>query len=212
MTTRIPLRLMPLGGSITYGVGSADGNGYRKLLYEALTSSSFDVTMLGSRRTGTMNNNSHEGWRGFKINEIQEKGVKSAKVHRPNLFTINGGSNDCIQGFDLGNSGKRIDDMLQRLWEASPGSTIILSTLLKNEDIQVNTRVMEFNHRIRQLVRQKEAEERKVVLADMDTPYGPEVGDLVDGVHPNNQGYKKMADIWYSSIQTAASRGFLWET
>ncbi|KAK5625212.1 hypothetical protein RRF57_000928 [Xylaria bambusicola] len=203
---------MPLGGSITYGVGSSDGNGYRRLLYEALTSSGFDVTMLGSRRTGTMNNNSHEGWRGFKINEIQEKGVKSAKAHLPSILTINGGSNDCIQGFDLGNSGKRIDGMLQRLWEASPGSTIILSTLLKNKDTQVNARVMEFNNRIRKLVQQREAENRKIVLADMDTPHGPQVGDLVDGVHPNDDGYQKMADIWYSSIQMAASRGLLQET
>ncbi|GAW16614.1 hypothetical protein ANO14919_060470 [Xylariales sp. No.14919] len=208
MATRPRLRLMPLGGSITYGVGSSDGNGYRKLLYEALTSSGFKVTMLGSRKTGTMDSGSHEGWRGFKINEIHEKGVKSAKAHVPNVFTINSGANDCIQDFDVGNAVMRIDDMLHHLWEASPGSTTVLSTLLRNENAKVNARVVDLNNQIRQIVRQRETEGKKIVLADMDTPRGPQVGDLVDGTHPNDEGYKKMAEIWYNSIEAAASKVF----
>ena len=200
---------MPLGGSITYGVGSSDGNGYRKLLFEALTSSGFTVTMLGSRKTGTMDSSNHEGWRGFKINEIREKGVKSAKTHLPNIFTINGGSNDCIQDFDPGNAGRRIDEMLLGLWEASPGSTIVLSTLLRNKNHKVHARVADINNQIRQLVQQREAEGKKIVLADMDTSQGPQVGDLVDGTHPNDEGYKKMADIWCDSILVAASKGLL---
>ncbi|KAI0435829.1 SGNH hydrolase-type esterase domain-containing protein [Xylaria telfairii] len=209
MATRTPLRLMPLGGSITYGVGSSDGNGYRKYLFDALTSSGFTVTMLGSRKTGTMDDSSHEGWRGFKINEIREKGVKSAKAHQPNIFTINGGSNDCIQDFEVGNAGKRIDEMLLRLWEASPGSTIILSTLLRNRDNKVHARVVEINNQIRQLVQQRLNEGKKIVLADMDTSHGPQVGDLVDGTHPSDEGYKKMANEWYDRIQIAASKGLL---
>ncbi|KAI0428589.1 SGNH hydrolase-type esterase domain-containing protein, partial [Xylaria sp. FL1042] len=209
MTARVPLRLMPLGGSITYGVGSADGNGYRKFLYEALKERGFSINMVGSRRTGTMANNSHEGWRGFMIHEIQEKGLRSARVLLPHIFTVNGGSNDCIQNFDIRNAGERIDDMLHRLWKTSPGSTIVLSTLLKNNDEQVNFRVVEINNQIRKLIRKRENEQKRIVLADMDTPYGPQVCDLVDGVHPNNMGYKKMAGIWCNSIQSAASKGFI---
>ncbi|KAI1361157.1 SGNH hydrolase-type esterase domain-containing protein [Xylaria arbuscula] len=211
MATRTPLRLMPLGGSITYGVGSSDGNGYRKALYEALTSAGFAVTMLGSRKTGTMDgsNSSHEGWRGFKINEIREKGLKSTKACLPNIFTINGGSNDCIQDFEVSNAGKRIDDMLHGLWEASPGSTIVLSTLLRNKNKKVHARVVDINEQIRSLVRQRDAEGKKIVLADMDTAQGPQVGDLPDGTHPNDEGYKKMAEIWFDSIQVVASKGFL---
>ncbi|KAI0490969.1 SGNH hydrolase-type esterase domain-containing protein [Xylaria cf. heliscus] len=209
VAARVPLRLMPLGGSITHGVGSSDGNGYRKFLYEALESRGFQPTMLGSRKTGTMGSNSHEGWRGFKIHEIQEKGIKSAKLRLPNLFTINSGSNDCIQDFEIGTSGKRIDDMLHRLWEVSPGSTIVLSTLVKNNDEQVNTRVVEINHQIRKLVQRREAEQKRIVLADMYALCGPQVHDLIDGVHPNDTGYKKMADIWYNSIEIAALKGLL---
>ncbi|KAI0452286.1 SGNH hydrolase-type esterase domain-containing protein [Xylaria acuta] len=209
MTSRVSLRLMPLGGSITYGVGSSDGNGYRRFLYEALGSCGFNPSMLGSRKTGTMDSNSHEGWRGFKIHEIQEKGIKSAKVQLPNIFAVNSGSNDCIQDFEIGKAGERIDDMLHRLWEASPGSTIVLSTLVMNCDGQVNSRVVEINDQIRKLVGRRAGEHKRIVLADMYTPCGPQGGDLMDGLHPNDAGYKKMADIWYNSIQIAALKGLL---
>jgi hypothetical protein len=48
---------MPLGASITYGVGSTDGNGYRKYVRDHLVRAGYDVTMVGSRRAGTMENN-----------------------------------------------------------------------------------------------------------------------------------------------------------
>ncbi|KAI3334253.1 SGNH hydrolase-type esterase domain-containing protein [Ustulina deusta] len=209
MDTRAPLRMMPLGGSITFGVGSSNGNGYRKFLYEALKSGGFNPSMLGSRKTGTMDSNSHEGWRGFRIHEIQEKGIKSAKMWLPNLFTINSGSNDCLQDFHIRTAGKRIDDMLHSLWEASPGSTIILSTLVKQNDGKVNSRVVEINDQIRKLVQRMAAEQKRIALADMYIPCGPQVGDLVDGIHPNDTGYKKMANIWHNSIQTARAKGLL---
>ena len=48
------LRIMPLGASITQGVGSDDGNGYRKLLRDQLRYAGWDVNMVGSKLDGTM--------------------------------------------------------------------------------------------------------------------------------------------------------------
>ena len=58
------LRIMPLGGSITYGVGSSTGNGYREPLFDILVAQGYSLDLVGSRRSGSMNNNHHEGWRG----------------------------------------------------------------------------------------------------------------------------------------------------
>lgn len=55
------LKLMPLGGSITYGVGSSHGQGYRHHLCRLLVANGFDVTMIGSRGAGTMESSAHEG-------------------------------------------------------------------------------------------------------------------------------------------------------
>lgn len=49
------LRIMPLGASITYGISSTDGNGYRKVLRDQLRYDGWRVNMVGSLFGGTMN-------------------------------------------------------------------------------------------------------------------------------------------------------------
>ncbi|KAJ5624989.1 hypothetical protein N7510_001298 [Penicillium lagena] len=201
--------LMPLGGSITQGVGSSDLNGYRKHLFEMIQSCSCDIRMVGSRKTGSMEGNEHEGWRGFRLDEIERKAKKSVPKFKPDIFTVNAGSNDCIQKFEIEAFGKRMGAMLEYLWRSSPGSTVILSTLLINADQETNSQVLRVNDQIRALVEQQTAAQSRIVLADMYTNKGLRLEDLVDGTHPGDAGYRKMAEIWLGSIQEAAVKNFL---
>ncbi|RYP14279.1 hypothetical protein DL765_006490 [Monosporascus sp. GIB2] len=202
---------MPLGGSITQGVGSSERNGYRQYLYEALLLGGFKVRMVGSRRMGSFENNSHEGWRGFRIDEIEKKARQSVKRFLPNVITVNAGSNDCLQDFDIEHIGERMGNMLEYLWQVSPRSTVVLSTLLVNLDKEVDSRVIRVNEQFRVLARQKAADQKRITLADMYVPGGPQIGDLVDGTHPSEEGYQKMTKIWYNAIQEAARNGLLQE-
>lgn len=54
---KVPLRVLPLGASITWGKNSATGNGYRKPLWDQLTSGGWEVDMVGSRHNGDMKDN-----------------------------------------------------------------------------------------------------------------------------------------------------------
>lgn len=56
-TKPFPLRVLPLGASITMGYKSADGNGYRKWLRQQLRYAGWDVDMVGTLRSGTMHDN-----------------------------------------------------------------------------------------------------------------------------------------------------------
>jgi hypothetical protein len=49
------LRILPLGASITWGQASSDGNGYRKHLRDQIRFDGWNVNMVGSRTSGTMN-------------------------------------------------------------------------------------------------------------------------------------------------------------
>ncbi|CAI4217643.1 unnamed protein product [Parascedosporium putredinis] len=207
--SKAPLCLMPLGGSITYGSGSSHGNGYRELLRDMLVSDGHEVQMVGSRKSGSMKNGSHEGWRGFRIDQICQKAKCSVTKSLPNLFTVNAGSNDCIQDFDLGNVGKRMGEMIEYLWKASPNSTVLLSTLLVTADTAVAPRVLHVNEQLRVLAEQSAAEGKRIVFVEMHGPDGPELGDLVDGTHPCDAGYQKMATIWHRGVQEAESKGWL---
>ncbi|KAI6753878.1 hypothetical protein HG530_013054 [Fusarium avenaceum] len=202
-SSNIALRLMPLGGSVTYGVGSSDGNGYRKFLQDMLLINGYQVRFVGSRKSGSMENNDNEGWRGYRLDQIAARARNSVATLGPDVFTINAGSNDCLQDYQLDTFGKRMGDTLDYLWQESPRSTIILSTLLVNANKQVNSRVVRVNSQIRDLIESKAAEKKRIVLADMYSTQGPELHDLVDGTHPHDAGYKKMAEIWFNAIQEA---------
>ncbi|KAH8893901.1 SGNH hydrolase [Thozetella sp. PMI_491] len=211
-TSRVPLRIMPLGGSVTYGVGSSDGNGYRntllnRLLFDDLFDD-YEVCMVGSRKSGSMSNCENEGWRGYRLDQIENKARTSVPALRPNLFTINAGSNDCIQDFQVDEFGSRMEVLLEYLWQVSPLATVILSTLLLNADEAVNSRVLRVNAQIRRLAESKAAEGRRIVLADMHSSNGPQIDDLVDGTHPGDLGYQKMANVWHAATQKASSLDF----
>lgn len=197
---------MPLGGSVTYGVGSSHGNGYRDTLRELLIAKGYKVQIVGSRRAGTMENNHNEGWRGYRIDQILKKAKKSVPLYTPNVFTINAGSNDCLQDFDLDYAGERMGYLLRYLWEVVPNSTIILSTLLINADQKTELRVRRVNEQYQNLAKKILNEHRRIILVDMHTIYGPQESDLIDGTHPDDNGYNKMAKIWYEGIKKAALR------
>lgn len=86
------LRIMPLGASITQGVGSTDGNGYRKLLRSQLRFKGWKVNMVGSKKNGEMADNDNEGHPGKVINEVHEAFINSKSSLMPNLVLINAGT------------------------------------------------------------------------------------------------------------------------
>ncbi|KAL7917681.1 SGNH hydrolase-type esterase domain-containing protein [Trichoderma austrokoningii] len=200
------LRLMPLGGSITYGVGSSNENGYRKFLYDMLTWDGHIVEMVGSRKSGAMPNNRNEGWRGFTIDQIDRKARISIPLLMPNLVTINAGSNDCLQDLEVEQMGDRISVLLEYIWSTSPGSTIILSTLLLNSDTLTEQRILRANAQFQELALRKYKQCKRIVLVDMHGADGPRADELVDGTHPNDSGYRKMARIWHKGIREAVSK------
>ncbi|KAL7940797.1 carbohydrate esterase family 3 protein [Trichoderma barbatum] len=206
---RRSILLMPLGGSITYGVESSDTNGYRKYLQDMLIADGHYVTMVGSRSAGSMCNNNHEGWRGFRIDQIKSKARSSIPKFTPNLVLINAGSNDCIQDFKTEHIGIRMGDMLELVWNTSPGSTIILSTLILNLDDNIEERILWANDQFQAIAIQKETEGKRIVFVDMHSRGGPEANDISDGTHPNDRGYYRMAEIWYRGVLEAISKGFL---
>ena len=60
-----------------------------------------------------------------------------------------------------------------------------------------------------ELAYQKGLQGKRIVLVDMHGADGPDESDLVDGTHPNDLGYQKMATIWHRGVREAVSKGFL---
>ncbi|KAJ5739848.1 hypothetical protein N7533_012632 [Penicillium manginii] len=165
--------------------------------FDMIQSCGADVHIMGSRKTGSMAANELEGWRGIKLDEIEKKAMQSVTNFKPNIFT----------NLEIDSFGKRMGNLLDFLWLECLDSTVILSTLLLNTDQQTNSRILRVKDQIRALVEEKAAAGRFVIV-DMHTDKGPRSKDFVDGTHPGDLGYRKVAKIWLDGIQDASLKNF----
>ncbi|KAF3058575.1 carbohydrate esterase family 3 protein [Daldinia childiae] len=205
----VPLRIMPLGASITFGFGSSDNNGYRKDIRDKIEANGNKVNMVGNNPSGSMKDNDTEGWKSYTVDQVHDKATASVPKYKPNVILVNVGTNDCVQNKDLPNAGKRLQSLLDSLYTESPKATVILSTLLVNKDAAVQARVQDFNAQLRKVANQLQSDKKRLVLVDMQSDDGPEVEDLnADGTHPNDTGYRKMADVFYEGLKEADRRNY----
>lgn len=99
--------------------------------------------------------------------------------------------------------------LLDDVYKGSPRATIILSTLLVRSDEEKQECVLDLNSQFKTVAAAQRANGRRIVLVDMQPPAGPTTAELVDGTHPTEEGYAKMADIWFAGIKEADRAGFL---
>lgn len=95
------LRTAALGASITNGYLSSDGNGYRKYLRDELRLAGWPVNMVGSIKTGTMNDNDNEGHLGWITQQVTDTALPNIIPDQPNLVLINVGTNNAAQNNDV---------------------------------------------------------------------------------------------------------------
>jgi len=202
-TTGYKIRLLPLGDSITYGLASSSGNGYRSALHDLLATGN-TVDFIGSIKSGTMSDNDNEGHSGATIDQIATFAKASAALPaKPNIVLLMAGTNDVFGG-SISTAPSRLDTLITQIFTAVPDTILVVATLtpLSSGQAQVNT----YNQAITTLVNNKTAAGQHILLASMASLSS---SDLSDGVHPNDGGYVKMANAWYPVVQQALAKGWL---
>ncbi|KAK4902064.1 hypothetical protein LTR27_000966 [Elasticomyces elasticus] len=190
------LRVMPLGASITQGFRSSDGNGYRKSLRQQLRWKGWKVNMVGTKSDGNMADNDNEGHIGWRIDQIYEQWKKSAVNElKPNLVLINAGTNDCGQNFNTADAGARMKVLIDDIYSKLPDVTIVLSTLVISKANRVCAE--DLSKQFRNLAASYRG--KRMGLADIESAISMSQLNS-DGIHPNDEGYKLFAGVWWQAI------------
>ncbi|KAK7957072.1 uncharacterized protein PG986_006294 [Apiospora aurea] len=206
----VPLRIMPVGASVTFGVGSTTGDSYRKDLLGLLKAQGMTAEMVGSKQNGKdFANNQVEATSGFVIAQIAKSVKTAAPKFKPNLVLLDAGTNNCNKGGEVPDAGKEVAAMIDGIYTSSPGATVVLATVLANKDAAQDKCRVGVNAQYQTLAADMAAKKAKFVLVDMRAPEGPTTADLSDSRHPNDAGYAKMAAVWLKGIQEAQAKGFL---
>jgi lysophospholipase L1-like esterase len=205
---------MPVGDSITHGYqgGSvnADGNGYRLQLWNDLTNDSNNITkyhIAGSQVSGDLPDPYNEGYNGALISEIATNINGSLSSMRPNVVLIHAGTNDMNRPVDPDTAPDRLGDLIDEVVAACPDAAVLVAEIIVIADSDSNSRRETYNAAIPDVVSARANAGKQVMLVDMSNLLTTD--DLIDGLHPLDQGYNKMGDAWFSAIQTASQNGWI---
>ncbi|KAJ7119300.1 lipolytic enzyme [Mycena crocata] len=201
-TTGLNIRLLPLGDSITFGLTSSDGNGYRSTLHNLLQPGN-TLDFIGSIKSGTMADNDNEGHSGATVSQIAQFATNAAALPaRPNVVLLMAGTNDVFG--NIGAAPATLSTLIDTIFSRCPDAALIVATLtpLASGQASVNT----YNQAVTQLVNSRNAAGQHILLANMSSVLA---SDLKDGVHPTDGGYVKMANAWFPVIQQAAKNGWI---
>jgi lysophospholipase L1-like esterase len=210
-------RIMPLGDSITDGVGSPQGGGYRIELFRLSVSDKKAITFVGSSANGpsTVDGRafprSHEGHSGFTIDTTSGRsGIyplvqQALTTHQPHIVLLMIGTNDVGVGADLANAPNRLGLLLDRITNTSPNALLVVAKIVPSTDDGMNNKIRSYNDGVEQVVNQRISAGKHLILIDLykrftDHPnYKSEW--MADYLHPNPNGYSAMASSWYPVIK-----------
>lgn len=194
-------KVLPLGDSITYGLGVNGFGGYRVELFRKALADGKNITFVGSVDSGPQEvdgmpfprqNEGHSGWTVSQIDGILDR----ALADDPHIILLMIGTNDMYMRPD--GASERFDTLLGHLVESAPDALIVAAKITPLSSFGA-AEVDKYNAALPGIVDAHAAAGEHVVLVDMFTDFSTSM--LADGVHPNEEGYARMAEVWYEAIK-----------
>ena len=215
-----PVEILCLGDSITHGAGAGAQGGYRGPLQKMLREAGVYCDFVGRYKTEGLADPEHDGDGGRRLVwmlEDREAIAKKALAANPNpdVILLLVGINDLIVNR---NTPKvtllRMGWLLDELAEYAPEARIIVGNLIPNASddpvggydpsrtyVNSEDKVLEFNRGLGGVIESKQAQGMKVECVDLHSRLTHR--DLADGIHPNKEGYDKMALAWFEALMNA---------
>ncbi len=203
--SRTVVRVMPMGDSITEAGGTAMG--YKGYLLNRLVRAGERVNYVGSQvATGpaALRDKNHEGHSGWQNASFEPTARRFIAAYRPDVVIYHVGTNDIWSNVDADTSIVRLRDVLSQIYAAKSNTHVVLAEIVRmNVGKQAQWR--SYNRQIPGVVRDFRARGRKISLANLSGTLT--IADLqTDGIHPTDEGHRKMARAFYPVVKAAIDR------
>ncbi len=173
------VKIMALGDSITYGFGSSTLNGYRLDLYNKLKAAGMNVQFVGTVISGGDPVTHHEGY--------------------PREGTHAGTNRLCpsLGGLCYTANAQNVSKIIDKIEAKNPNVKIILAQIITlHESATTEADTGFYNQALQSMASQRN--DSHITLVNMQDVLTNT--DYKDSVHPNDGGYQKMADLWFSGF------------
>lgn len=153
-----------------------------------------------------MSNNQNEGHPGALIDQIATYAHASLPQF-PNIILLMAGTNDINNNANVSTAPSRLGALIDLCVSSCPNAVLLVAELtpILNNDSQARADV--FNAAVPGLVKERVGRGKKVLAVNMTSYMG--VDELMDGLHPNDEGYEAMARAFYDGIREAAGKGWI---
>lgn len=184
-----PVRIMPVGNSITAGEHYGyplleERTGYRKALFEMLIQNGYDVDFVGSQKHGIRPEGDPEwydwnceAYPGWKIPEIASKVDTALALYQPDILLVHVGTN----GSDWKDKPAQVMEMLDGInrhavLHDKPAAVFLCLIINRfiEEDQSPTTR---FNEEVKKLVHSRSGDQIRIMLVDMENGAGLDYSD-----------------------------------
>ncbi|WP_168192384.1 SGNH/GDSL hydrolase family protein [Chroococcidiopsis sp. TS-821] len=208
-----PLKIMLLGDSITHGVkgiDDRDSGGYRPELWQKFIADGLPVKFVGSKTNGPENlgDKTHEGHPGWTIKQIAASIDTWLNTTQPDLILLMLGTNDTSRS-SLKTMIEDFSNLLDKITACCPKAQLLVASIPPIHPAAKpairSLRGMYFNAAIPSIVSSKKAQGKKLHFVDMQSLSIQDLTssfslDLDRGLHPNTQGYHKIASLWHDAV------------
>jgi lysophospholipase L1-like esterase len=205
-----PVRIMPLGDSITGSPGC-----WRALLWNRLQSNGFtNIDFVGTQPPQGCSvaydgdNEGHGGALATMVaNQNQLPGWLSAS--RPDIVLMHFGTNDVWSNIAPATILTAFSTLVDQMRASNPSMRILVAQIIAMNPSscpECAQRVVAFNAAIPGWASGKSTSQSPITVVDQWTGFNPAT-DTGDGVHPNDAGSQKMSDRWYPALAAQLTPG-----
>lgn len=224
LLTAGPLKIMPLGNSITQA--DKERYSYRYNLWKKLIDANIDFDYVGSHSTNKggnpawptykgktfdSDNEGHSGWTLDQLLNGYEHEPNSGHLaewlngYTPDIVLLHAGTNDALMEHPVESTIEELREIVRQIRQKNPGVTILMAKLIPAHPEKVGQEHVEnllrLNEKIVALAPQLNTSQSPVILVDQFDSFDATPGaDTYDGLHPNASGEEKMAQKWFAAL------------
>ncbi|MFC5653984.1 SGNH/GDSL hydrolase family protein [Streptomyces nogalater] len=198
-----PVRIMPLGDSITAGLNSTGGAGYRDELLGHLHRLGHDARFVGPcvNPFQPQGDPGYAAVCGITVEALTALLPRWIPAARPDWMLVHIGTNN-MYGPDHTAAPGFLRTFVATLLRLAPSAGVLLASIIPSRLPEWQAHIDDYNRQVRAIA-EESGHRGKVFFVDMAPALhaSPQGGDdLSDLVHPGDQGYAKMAAVWRDAL------------
>jgi lysophospholipase L1-like esterase len=208
--TADPVRVMPLGDSITGSPGCWRAVLWNRLLSAGYTDIDF-VGTLGPQGCGQAHDGDNEGHGGELVTNTADRNLLPARLAstQPDIVVMHFGTNDVWSNIPPDRILAAYTKLVEQMRAANPDMRVLVAQIIPMNPstcAECAQRVVALNARIPDWARATSTSRSPVTVVDQWTGFST-AADTYDGVHPNASGDDKIAARWYPALAATLDAG-----